>query len=216
MARRYLLVIGLCLVGLVSGAAVVSAQDAADAPKAVTLDVKDNSLGDVLMLMHWQTGAAFAAELPSEEAPKVSVTVNAVPLEETLDLVVKPIGYRWERVGDIYAIGPPPEPVAMPSVADEEAFLMFPFRARYDATELLAGLSPAQWDALATHGTLTWGDLTPDQRDALTSLYTALGAYWVKSAQVDPDSLPQALRGAKLAPADRLSFALRMWSWALE
>jgi hypothetical protein len=104
----------------------------------------------------------------------------------------------------------------MASVAEEESYLLFPFRTRLDVVRLLAGLSPTQWDALGAHGKLTWDDLTPDQHDALRALYESLGAYWAKSAQLDPDSLPTALRGARLEPADRLSFGLRTWTWALQ
>jgi hypothetical protein len=212
---RHLPVFGLCLaLALAAGAA--AAQDEGEAQTTVGLDVKDTSLGDVLMLLHWQTGASFAAELPPAEAPKVTLTVDDVSLEDALDLVVKPVGYRWERVGSLYAVGPPPQPIEMASVAEEESYLLFPFRARLDVARLLAGLSATQWDALAAHGNLTWADLTPDQHDALAALYGALGAYWVKSAQVDPDSLPRALRGARLEPADHLSLGLRTWTWALQ
>jgi hypothetical protein len=213
---RYLWGMGLLLLTTWGAGWASLAAEAPPPPPKVTLDVKDNNLGDVLMLLHWQTGVSFAAQLPTEAEPTVSLTVKEVPLPEVLDLLVKQVGYQWRQVGGMYAVGPPPQPVAMPSMAEEEAYLMFPYRARFDASQLLGSLTGTQWDALSTFNLLTWTDLTPDQRDLLSGLYTALGSYWVKLTQVDPESLPVALRGAKLPSADKLTFDVRTWNWALE
>jgi hypothetical protein len=171
-------------------------------------------LADVLLGLHWKSGASIVAANGSAAA-RITLRASNLGVEKALDMICEQAGCRWSRSGSYYVVTErAPSYGGLPPIEQDEGFLLYPERERLAAGRLLSALDARQLSRLGRGERLFWGDLRPAQQDILSALYNDLQGYLRRLVSEHP--LAAAARRGLLGPADELTFSLRTGLWSME
>jgi hypothetical protein len=178
-------------------------------PPLVTFQIQNGSIADMLLEIHWATGARIvAAGLPS--ARGLSLSLQGVSAAEALERICSAAGMRAEVSGTYFAVSPAGWKHGWaPNLDEMEQWILLSEQERLEAARMLASLGDAQLAALASGQTLTQAHLLPWQRRRLDILWELV--QWAIARS--PDTVGTELREAALRPDAQVSFSLEARLW---
>jgi hypothetical protein len=178
-------------------------------PPLVSFQVQNGTVADMLLEIHWATGARIvAAGLPS--ARGLTLSLQGVSAAEALERICSAAGMRAEVSGTYFVVSPLGWKYGWaPNLDEMEQWILLSEQERLEAARMLATLGDAQLAALASGQDLTRGHLLPWQRRRLDILWELV--QWAIARS--PDTVGTELREAALKPDAQVSFSLEARLW---
>jgi len=197
-----------------SSAFAAAAQPGSPGPRTLSLDLVNLPLTDVLLDLHWKSGASIVAA--NGGAPeRITLRASNLGVEKALDMICERANCRWSKSGAYYVVTPKGVTYGgLPPIEQDENFLLYPERERLAAGRLLSALDGGQIARLGSGAQFSWADLRPAQQDMLTGLYQGLQQYLTRLGA--DDSLAVAARRGLLGPVEEVTFTLRTGLWSME
>jgi hypothetical protein len=175
----------------------------------VSFQIENGSLVDMLLEVHWATGARIvAAGLPSGRG--LTLSLHDVSAAEALRFICSVAGMRADVNGAYFVVGPAGWSYGgAPDLDELEQWVLLADQQRLEAARMLASLGDAQLGALASGQALTRAQLLPWQRRRLDIVWGLV--QWAIARS--PDTVGTELRASALKPDAEVSFSLETRLW---